>query len=258
MKNLCIAISVIAVFFLTGCSDSGNKSGKRITTRGTRGAPTVNSDPDRGSFEIDDAEDQLPQGQDLYGKIYERAQYIRQFQNAVDDLVSSFMDPRYLEYNSNEFGLYNANIGVYFGASIEFEGFDYQPGMSLSSNDSIVESAADLRISIYDSLVGERFINEYDEEEIYTEIPMDFSDDRITAYEIIDSQRMAFVFEDVYGLVQFSSRNQGGFYNEGGQTYYWGEVYYANKTSYFDDEPDSQWQGLGFFVVPACNFFKCR
>lgn len=255
MKHLSLVLGLSALLFMAGCSDKS--SSKRVTTRGNRGTPVAPSTPG-GQVNPQSVIDILPQGQMLSGEIFETVDKLSLFQQHADNLISSFMEPAYLEYDEDEFGLLGARTGISFGGQVEFSSINYEPGMALDSSVKINVEDSKLRVSIFDELVGEEYVDENGDLQIYTEIPMDFGLDSLVGYRIIDGNRMSFLFRDVFGEVYFTSEQIGGMSNENGQIYFSGSFHYRNFTDYRGNDLEGKWNSMGYFTIPACGFFKCR
>ena len=230
---------VMVLTGLVGCQKRDRKTSVRHSGEGVSETLT---DPQRQ--QVASGTCSVSGNSELNGFVYENSSYSGQFQNKVYKLLTAMGDPNAsiddggLELGSVN-GLCSSNdrSGIRFMGNINTD----TDGVSLSQQNyaSIINS--ELVIVIFDSTSIEQ---------------------NIPGISIGGTSKTR-VYGKIEGnnLVQVTMEwENGDIVLDGwftGQNYE-GTVYFKNLVHYDGRQPDSNWDVLGSFKVPACSFFKCK
>lgn len=237
MKHLLLILAFS--FGITACGGGGQKGGVKVNRGAERGKQPTGGDPATGGTPTG-ASVNYNKEQKLWGKAYvaqTNAEYTTDYKFRFNDNLKGLVSAN---MNESDLGDVNGvlldsgvNTGLYFWGQVDLAGGQVQPN-------------GELRLSIIDDKVGTQV-----DGKTVGEIPIYLKS--VTGTQSLTQETVNLTFSDSYGSITLNGKLA---YHPNYQAkVYFGSISYNNNVTFNSNLPGYKAQ-IGYFMVPACGFFK--
>lgn len=236
---------LFVALFAVGCTPKSTQKKVKINNRGGDAVQAVTQTPTDSSTVMDQKADEVSgvPGSKKWGSILRNSSSQAVFQSQVQAFVSNLTGPNNETIALGQVsGDANQVTGVRFWGAVGLNSTNGVVSLNGQNNFQVTSQGSALRLSIFDSYVGQT----NSKGEKITEIPIYIAPDVegfVNVTGRVYGNQAEILYQDSYGQILLT-----GTFNS---NWFQGQVQFQNNNPSVSGT-------LGTFVVPTCGFFKCQ